>query len=195
MRVTLAEANRAARTRCAQVNAKENSEIAAVPAVRLTDEVKVLRPLPSLRPALIKGVSRTVDRLATIRIGSARYSVPAKLIGTKVWVAATQQTVVIRTDDDTEVATHPLVAPGEAAICDDHHGGPRTAPARAVRPSAPAEKAFLALGGPAEAFLCAAAAAGQSRLHAHLADIAGLTAAHGEDIVVAALERALLFRR
>lgn len=193
--VTLADANTAARSWCGEVNAAEHSEIAAVPAVRLTEEIGVLRPLPSLRPALTKGVSRKVDRLSTVRIGSARYSVPATLIGTKVWVAATDQTVTIRTDDDTEVAVHPLVASGEVAICDDHYGGPRTAPARAVRPRTPTEKAFVALGGPAEAFLRAAAAAGQTRLPAHLAGIVDLVAAHGEDLVVAALQRALTFRR
>jgi transposase len=141
--VTLADANTAAAAWCGQVNAAVHSEIAAVPAVRLAEEVKVLRPLPSLRPALVKGVSRKVDRLATIRIGSARYSVPAGLIGTRVWVAATGETVTIRTDDDTVVAQHPLVAPGEVAICDDHYGGARTAPRRAVRPRTATEKAFL----------------------------------------------------
>ncbi|MGI9017331.1 MAG: Mu transposase domain-containing protein [Euzebya sp.] len=67
---------------------------AAVPAVRLAEEVKVLGGLPSLRPALLKGVLRKVDRLATIRIGSARYSVPAALIGSKVWVAGSDQKMV-----------------------------------------------------------------------------------------------------
>lgn len=192
--VTLADANRAATTWCEEVNAQPHSEIAAVPAVRLAEEVKVLGGLPSLRPALLKGVQRKVDRLATIRIGSARYSVPARLIGTKVWVAATNDRVTIRTDD-VVVADHPLVAPGEVAICDDHYGGPRSTPARAVRPRNPTEKAFLELGDPAEAFLRAAAAAGQTRLPGHLAEIVDLTAAHGPDIVIAAIQRALTFRR
>jgi hypothetical protein len=47
----------------------------------------------------------------------------------------------------------------------------------------------------AEAFLRAAAAAGQSRLPAHLCDIVALEAAHGRDALVAALQRALTFRR
>lgn len=193
--VTLADANTAATVWCEEVNAVEHSEIAAVPDVRLAEEVKVLGGLPSLRPALLKGVARKVDRLATIRIGSARYSVPAVLISTTVWVAATNETVTIRTEDDSVVAVHPLVAPGEVAICDDHYGGPRSAPARAVRPANPTEKAFLNLGEPAEAFLRAAAAAGQARLPAHLAGIVDLAAAHGTDIVVTALSRALTFRR
>lgn len=124
-------------------------------------------------------MSRKVDRLATIRIGSARYSVPATLIGAKVWVAATNERVTIRTDDEQVVADHPLVAPGEVAINDDHYGVPRSALARAVRLANPTEKAFLDLGDPAEAFLRAAAAAGQSRLPAHLAGIVDLVAARG----------------
>lgn len=193
--VTLADANRAATDWCDEVNTVQHSEIAAVPAVRLAEEVKVLGGLPSLRPTVLKGVSRKVDRLATIRIGSARYSVPARLIGTTVWVAATNDQVMIRTEDDVVVAEHPLVAPGEVAICDDHYGGPRSAPARAVRPRNATEKAFLELGDPAEAFLRAAAAAGQTRLPAHLADIVDLAAAHSPDVVIAALQRALTFRR
>lgn len=54
----------------------------------------------------------------------------------------------------------------------------------------------MALGPPAEAFLRAAAAAGQTRLPAHLADIVALEAGHGRDLVVAAFGAGpLLFRR
>ena len=53
-----------------------------------------------------------------------------------------------------------LIAPGEASVDDDHYGGPRPAPRRAVRPQTAAEKAFCALGPVAEAFIKAAAASG-----------------------------------
>ena len=62
------------------------------------------------------------------------------------------------------VAEHLLVAPGEASIHDEHYGGPRPAPRRAVRPKTAAEKAFCALGPTAEAFITGAAAAGNTRL-------------------------------
>jgi transposase len=78
---SLAQANDAARDWCAEVNANAHCEIAAVPADRLAEEVKVLRGLPSLRAAVRRGESRKVDRLATVRFGSARYSVPARLVG------------------------------------------------------------------------------------------------------------------
>jgi transposase len=73
----LAAANAAARAWCDEVNSVVHSEIAAIPVVRLQTEREVLRPLPSRRPALRRGVQRKVDRMATVRFGSARYSVPA----------------------------------------------------------------------------------------------------------------------
>lgn len=191
---SLTQANNAAREWCGEVNNLQHSEIAAVPADRLAEEVKVLRPLPSLRAAVRRGASRKVDRLATVRFGSARYSVPARLVGAQVWVSVAGDQVLIDHADE-RVAEHPLIAPGEVSIVDEHYGGARGAPRRAVRARTASEKAFLALGPVAEAFLRAAAAAGQSRLPAHLADIVTLEAAHGRDALVAALERALTFRR
>ena len=46
----------------------------------------MLRPLPSLRPVLSRGESRKVDKLSTVRFGSARYSVPKELVGRSVEV-------------------------------------------------------------------------------------------------------------
>ena len=78
------EANDACRAWCAEVNGREHSTIAAVPDERLVEERKLLRPLPSLRPPLRRGERRRVDKLATVRIGSARYSVPRELVGVDV---------------------------------------------------------------------------------------------------------------
>src|SRR5262249_56672366 len=94
------------------------------------------------------------------------------------------------------VAGRGLVAPGEASVLDDRYGGARPdRPGRAPRPSTAAERAFLALGPPAEAFLKGAAAAGVTRLGVELAELAALEAAHGRAVLVAALERAVAFRR
>jgi len=188
------DANDAAVAWCAQVNATVHSEIAAVPAERLEAERRVLRPLPSLRPPLRRGEVRKVDRLATVRFGSARYSVPARLVGVRVEVVASDQRVAVL-DGDQIVAEHRLVAPGEVSIVDEHYGGARRAPARAVRPRTAAEKAFLALGAVAEDFLRAAAAAGVNKLPAELSDIVTLEAAWGRDALVGALTRGLMFRR
>ena len=190
----LGAANAAARAWGAEVNGRLHSEIAAVPAERLGLERERLRPLPSLRPALRQGVLRKVDRLATIRFGSARYSVPHALVGSQVEVAASDGRVVIR-QAGAEVARHALVGPGEVALRDEHYGGTRPRPSRAVRPRTPTEVAFLGLGPTAEAFLRAAAAAGTARLEAELGEIAALADAWGREPLVKALDRAIRFRR
>src|SRR5437868_5341827 len=68
-------------------------------------------------------------------------------------------------------------------------------PARAVRPKSGAERAYVALGPAAEAFVRDAAAAGATKLGSELAVIVGLQAAWGRDALIAALERAVVFRR
>lgn len=188
-------ANGAGRAWCAEVNLVVHSEICAVPAERLLTERELVGPLPSLRPRIGRAAMRKVDRLSCVRIGSARYSVPVRLIGRTVEVLAADGRVRVL-DADEIVADHALVAPGEASVVDDHYGGARPdKPRRAPRASTDAEKAFLALGPAAEAFLKGAAAAGVTRLGVELGELAGLEAAHGREVLVAALERAVAFGR
>jgi hypothetical protein len=154
----------------------------------------VLRALPSLRPPVGRGEARKVDKLATVRFGSARYSVPKELVGRTVEVLVVGDEIQVQHRGEL-VAVHPVVAPGECSIVDDHYGGPRRAPARAVRPRSGPERAFLGLGPAAESFLRAAAAAGTSKLGTELAHICALEAAWGREALVAAIERAGAFRR
>jgi hypothetical protein len=93
------------------------------------------------------------------------------------------------------VTEHTLVAPGEAPVRDEHYGGPRPAPRRAVRPRTAAEKEFCALGPVAEAFITGAAAAGHTRLGPELTELNTLRAAHGGEQFLAALGRAVAFSR
>lgn len=190
----LAAANEAARAWCEEVNAVAHTEICAVPAERLEAERALLGPLPSLRPRLGRAESRKVDRLSCVRFGSARYSVPTRLVGRSVQVAAVDGRLRVL-DGDEVVAEHALVAPGEVSVDDDHYGGPRPAPRRAVRPRSDAERAFCALGPVAEAFLKGAAAAGVTKLAGEIESIRTLEAAHGREALVAALERAVAFAR
>jgi hypothetical protein len=193
----LTVANLAARQWCAEVNTVPHSEIAAVPAERLEAERELLSALPSLRPAIGKPpVTRKVDRLSCIRWGSARYSVPNRLIGQAVAVVESGGRLLV-TDTTTGevVADHAPVPPGEAVVLDEHYGGPRPAPRRAARARTEAEKRFLALGPTAEQWLTGSAASGNTRLAADLAEMAALRAAHGDAALVAALERAIAFRR
>jgi transposase len=190
----LAVANEAAVGWCAQVNAAVHSEIQAVPEQRLVEEVKVLRALPLLRASMRVGVSRKVDKLATVRIGSARYSVPHTLVGQQVDVSVVDDRVEVW-HQGSQVASHRLVAPGGTSIVDEHYDRPAGKPQRAVRARSAVEKAFVALGQDAEAFLRAAAAAGTQRLATHIAAIAALEPAYGREALAAALARAVQFRR
>src|SRR5580704_11654047 len=131
-----------------------------------------------------------------VRFGSARYSVPVRLIGTQVGVRTSDgRLLVIMTGTGQVAAEHVLVAPGEASVLDEHYGGPRPAPRRAVRPKTAAEKSFIALGPAAEAFLTGSAASGNTKLAADLNELAALRAAHGDPALTGALERAVAFRR
>ncbi len=194
----LAAANTAAAAWCVEVNAVLHSEICAVPAERLAVERELLATLPSLRASIGKSITRKVDRLACVRFGSARYSVPVRFIGTHVRLHVEPDRTLSITAGPGEgevVAEHMLVAPGEVSLIDDHYGGPRPAPRRAVRPKTVAEKAFCALGPTAEAFITGAAAAGNTRLGPELAELNTLAAAHGERVFLDALARAVAFGR
>jgi hypothetical protein len=134
-----------------------------------------------------------------VRFGSARYSVPVRFIGQQVRLHVEPDrtlSVLAGPGEGEVIAEHRLVAPGEASVLDDHYGGPRpSAPRRAVRPKTAAEKAFCALGPTAEAFITGAAAAGNTRLGPELAELNTLAAAHGEQVFLDALARAVAFGR
>ncbi len=190
----LAEANRQARLWGIEVNGRIHSEIQAIPTARLDEERALMRPLPSLRPALCRGVLRKVNKTQTIRFGSARYSLPTGWVGKLIEVSVLDHEVVLA-QDGQEIDRHPLMAPGEVSIKDEHYQGRTRVPARAVRIRTGTERAFLALGPTAETFLRAAAAAGTSRLAAELADIIALERSWGHEPLLAALDRATRFRR
>jgi Integrase core domain len=192
----LAAANAAAAAWCVEVNAATHSEICAVPVERLVLERDMLSPLPSLRASMGRLLPRKVDRLSCVRFASARYSVPTRLIGTQVGVHTEDGRVLVIVAGTGEVvAEHTLVAPGEASVRDEHYGGPRPAPRRAVRPKTVAEQQFCALGPTAEAFITGAAAAGNTRLGPELAELNTLRAAHGDEPFLAGLDRAVTFGR
>ena len=194
----LAGANAAAAGWCAEVNSAVHTEICAVPAQRLVTERPLLGPLPSLRPQLGPApTTRKVDKLSCVRFGSARYSVPSRLIGVSVAVTVADGRVrMLDPATGQIVAEHGLVAPGETSILDAHYGSARPdKPGRAPRPKTTTEKQFLALGEIATAFVTGAAAAGVANLGRELGEILALRAAHGDAAVLAALERAVAFRR
>lgn len=196
----LARLNEQARAWCAEVNQARHSETMSIPAERLHTERDLLTGLPSLRLEVgPKPITRKVDRLSCIRYGSARYSVPNQLIGHTVTVLVDEHAgrlQVVAPLTGQLHAEHTLVAPGGVVIDDNHYTKPRPdRPTRAARPRTPAERDFCGLGPAAEAFLVGAASAGVTRLAGELDQILALVAAHGQPAVVAALERAVQFRR
>ena len=66
------------------------------PADRLETERPLLRPLPSLRPEIgSRPTTRKVDKLSCVRFGSARYSVPCRLIGQTVTITTTATMIMV----------------------------------------------------------------------------------------------------
>lgn len=190
----LRRANELARDWMEEVNATEHGEICAVPSERLEIEVELLGALPQLRAATGTVVFRTVDKLSCVRFASARYSVPTAHVGAVVEVRVRDGHLTI-SRLGVVLAQHLLVAPGETSILDDHYGGPRSKPRRAVRARTPNEVAFCAIGSVAETFLKTAAAAGMTSLKGDLETLLRLERAHGRAALLRALERAIEFHR
>jgi hypothetical protein len=139
-------------------------------------------------------VTRKVSKLRCVRFGSASYSVPTAHIGREVELRVRDGVITILVREET-VAEHLVVSPGETSIDEDHYGGPRPLPTRAVRPKNVAEKTFCSLGPAAEAFIKGAAAHGMTGLARDLDDLCQLESIHGREPVIAALERAVAFSR
>jgi hypothetical protein len=139
-------------------------------------------------------IYRTVDKLSCVRFASARYSVPTQHIGKVVQLRVSDGRLTITLLGVT-LAEHAVVVPGETSILDDHYGGPRTKPRRAVRPRTPDEVVFCTLGPVAEAFIKGACASGSTSLKSDLAILLRLERSYGRDALVHALTRAVEFGR
>ena len=127
-----------------------HTEIWAIPDERLIVERELLQPLPSLRLQIgAPSVLRKVDRLSCVRYGSARYSVPTRLIGTIVAVVVDHGAVcLVEPATGMIVAEHELAAPGSASILDAHYDGPRPAPSRGSTTRRPASRSSSATSAP-----------------------------------------------
>ena len=183
-------ANAAAMAWCAEINAAVHSEICAVPDERLVVEREVLAALPSLRLEIGAGsVRRKVDRVSCIRYGSARYSVPTRLVGTTVAVVVDHGAlIIVEPSTGVIVAEHELVSPGETSILDEHYDGPRPAPSRGPRP-----KTVLCLLAPNIAVLgLARALQGMGAAAAMVVAIAVVGDLFAESIAATVLSRLIL---
>ena len=192
----LAAINAAAAAWCDEVNNREHTETCAVPAEQLLIERDVLRQLPSLRPRIGHVEVRKVDKLSTVRVGSARYSAPHRFVGHRVEVVVFDSQVRIYSADGEMIAEHPQLSPGAASVLDEHYPSPRKPASRGPRARTDNERDFLALGETAEQFIRDGAAAGVATLGREIVEIVSeLIPAHGEDAVTKALGRAVKFGR
>jgi transposase len=84
-------------------------------------EAPLLLPLPGERFDTALSLTARVDRYAQIMVRQARYSVPARLIGSRVRVALSASELVVF-DGSARVATHPrLLTRGGAQLELDHY--------------------------------------------------------------------------
>jgi transposase len=189
-------ANAAAAAWCDELNSATHAEICTVPAERLVEEQALLRPLPAARPRIGRVERRKVDRLSTVRVHSARYSVPSRLVGAQVEVVTHDDMVRVYDAVGELVAEHDQQAPGGTSISDEHYSSPRRLPQRAPRPRTQTEHTFLDLGEIAEQFVRGGAANGVATLARELDVIVNeLLPAHGADAVLKAMARAVRFDR
>lgn len=178
---------------CSVVNGRVHRETGRRPDDLLAIERAHLHVLPPEPYTAALGETRTVAPDQTIRVGSVRYSVPHPFVGAEVWVrvAGDEVVVVARTEGGlAEIARHARSTPGrpriDAAHYPDHPEGRGSRGAR-LRPVAPGELAFLALGPGAEAWLVEAAASGAVRVRTKMARAVELAALVGPERVEAAL--------
>jgi hypothetical protein len=139
-------------------------------------------------------IYRTVDKLSCVRFASARYSVPTQNIGKVVQLRVSDGRLTVTLLGVT-LAEHAVVVPSETSILDDHYGGPRPKPRRALRARTPDEVVFCTLGPVAEAFIKGACASGSTSLKSDLGILLRLERSYGRDALVRALTRAVEFGR
>jgi len=189
---------------CVKVNGRIHRETNRIPAQALVVEQSRLHPVPVAPFTAALGETRSVNTDQTIRFGSVRYSTPPGLVGTEVWVRVDGEELVITANlvsDQfgaghdtglTEVARHRLSTPGNPRIDLSHYPDHPQEPDGSPKPPQPRgrsteEKAFLALGPGAHAWLVEAAAVGAQRVRSKMAAALELAALVGTEPVDAAL--------
>ena len=179
------------------VNGREHRATRRRPAVMLAEETPRLHRIPDAAHTVAFGLSRTVpDNTPMVTFENGQYSVPAHLLGARVFVRAhgvgpDGQIIIVHhgAGGPVEVARHLRARPGSPAIDDDHFPGhePKIPGEYTPRPRSKAEAEFLTIGDGARTWLLEAAAAGTARMTTKMAEAVTLAKMTG----VADVDKAL----
>lgn len=191
----LAVLNDACRVWCCEVNARAHSEICAIPDVRLVEERALLRELPMLRPRIGRGGPQGRQAVHDpSRAGSLLGPTPTRRRtrrGRHLRRQGSHLRPRRRPRCRSRAARTRRSSRARRALPDT-----TTRPSRGPRARTDAEREFLALGEPAEAFIRQGAAAGMTMLPKEIIEIVDdILPAHGPELVAKALARAARFGR
>ena len=187
------------------VNNREHRATRRKPQAMLEEEQSRLHRVPDTAHTVAFGLSRMVpDNTPMVTFENGQYSVPAYLLGTRVFVrshgvGADEQVIVVHVgiDGPVEVARHRRARPGSPAIDDAHFPDHREkVPGEyTIKARSAAEAAFLGIGAGAHAWLLEAAAAGTARMNMKMADAVALAKISGTAEVDKALGEAATYSR
>jgi hypothetical protein len=171
----------------------------------LAEEAARLHRIPDTAHTVAFGLARTVpENTPMITFENAQYSVPAHLLGARVFVHSHgtgpgEQIIIVHhgPTGPVEVARHGRARPGSPAIIDEHFPGTRarTPGDYAVKARTAGEAEFLAIGEGARTWLIEAAAAGTGRMNVKMAEAVTLAKIAGTESVDRALGEAALHGR
>lgn len=177
---SFAEVEAACEAFMGEVNNREHRATRRKPAVMLTEEMPRLHRIPETAHTVAFGLSRTVpDNTPMVTFENGQYSVPAHLLGQRVFVRAHgvgggEQVIVVHhgAAGPLEVARHLRARPGSPSIDDAHFPDhkPKIPGEYTPRPRSKAEAEFLAIGDGARTWLLEAAAAGTARMNQKMAE-------------------------
>ncbi|MBL0707013.1 IS21 family transposase [Sinomonas sp. JC656] len=185
-----------------EVNHREHRATRRRPADVLAEEAPRLHRVPDTAHTVAFGLARTVpENTPMVTYENAQYSVPAHLLGARVFVRAHgtgpgEQVVIVHHGPagPVEVTRHGRARPGSPAIAEEHFPGARAKVPGDYTPRARSaqEAEFLAIGAGAAAWLAEAAAAGTARMNVKMAEAVALAKIAGTAEVDKALGDAAL---
>lgn len=173
-------------------NEKVHGATREVPADRLAEERRALRPLPERPVPIFMQLHRVIRKDHTFSFETNQYSVPAGYAGRRVILEVDRDRVQVYADG-VLIADHRRCHDRGRLILDEAHIRDRSAGRR--RRMSRLQERFEALGPEAPAFLKGLARARQGRLSEQARQILALAEAYGTEAVHQAMERAAAYGR